>query len=268
LHDLNELATRGLAPKPTVLQTRMDLSAATEELARTRNSRLALNSEEANARVEQERESLRLRLKVAVAERHIEQLREKLGRNGTVTSPYAGVVVEMKVNPGEMIERGAPLLALLPETANAVSHAGQGHAPILPLVATLYVPQADGKRIRPGMEVQIVPSTVKREEFGFIVGRVTSVAAVPATQEGMQRALKNRQIVSSLSSGGAPFEIRAELLTSASTPTGYQWSSSRGPESVLTGGSPCKAEVVIRTEPLLQLAIPALRRLFPADGQL
>jgi HlyD family secretion protein len=174
------------------------------------------------------------------------------------------VVVELKVNPGEMIERGAPLLALLPDTGGPSAN---GRAPVLPLVATLYVPQADGKRIRPGMEVQIVPSTVKREEFGFIVARVVSVAAVPATQEGMQRALKNRQLVSSLSSGGAPFEIRAELLPSPTTPTGYQWSSSRGPESVLTGGSPCKAEVVTRSEPLLQLAIPALRRLFPADSR-
>jgi HlyD family secretion protein len=263
LNDLNELAAHGLAPKPTVLQTRADLIAATEELARNRSSRLQLDSEEANARVGEERESLRLRLKIAAAERGIEQLQEKLGRNGTVTSPYGGVVVELKVNPGEMVERGSPLLALLPETA---ATATQGHAPILPLVATLYVPQADGKRIHPGMEVQIVPSTVKREEFGFIVARVVSVAAVPATQEGMQRALKNRQLVASLSSGGAPFEIRAELLTSASTPTGYQWSSSRGPESALTGGSPCKAEVVTRSEPLLQLAIPALRRLFPADS--
>ena len=172
----------------------------------------------------------------------------------------------MKVNAGEMIERGAPLLALLPD-ANDVPRRGQARAPILPLVATLYVPQADGKRIRPGMEVQIVPSTVKREEFGFIAGRVTSVSAVPATREGMQRALKNQQLVSSLSSGGAPFEIRAELLTSPDTPSGYKWSSSRGPDGVLTGANPCTAEVVIRSEPLLQLVIPALRRLFPADSQ-
>jgi HlyD family secretion protein len=264
LHDLNELAAHGLAPKPTVLQTRADLIAATEELARNRSSRLQLDSEQANTRVGEEREGMRLQLKIGAAERAIEQLQEKLGRNGTVTSPYSGVVVELKVNPGEMIERGAPLLALLPDTGGPSAN---GRAPVLPLVATLYVPQADGKRIRPGMEVQIVPSTVKREEFGFIVARVVSVAAVPATQEGMQRALKNRQLVSSLSSGGAPFEIRAELLPSPTTPTGYQWSSSRGPESVLTGGSPCKAEVVTRSEPLLQLAIPALRRLFPADSR-
>jgi HlyD family secretion protein len=265
LRDLNELARLGLAPKPTVLQTRADLIAATEELAKTRNSRLTLDTEEASARVEQEKESMRLRLKVASSERHITQLQEKLARNGTVTSPYGGVVVELKVNPGELIERGAPLLALLPD-AEGVPNAAGGRA-VLPLIATLYVPQADGKRIHPGMEVQIVPATVKREEFGFIVGRVTSVAAMPATQEGMQRALKNHQVVTSLSSGGAPFEIRAELIPSPTTPTGYQWSSSRGPESALTGGSPCKAEVVIRSEMLLQLAIPALRRLFPAGTQ-
>ena len=161
LRDLNQLATLGLAPKPTVLQTRMDLSAATEELARTRNAKQALNAEETNSKVEQEKEILRLRLKVAASERHIDQIREKLGRVGTVTSPYSGVVVEMKVNPGEMIERGAPLFALLPDAVNA-PRVGQARTPVLPLVATLYVPQADGKRIRPGMEVQIVPSTVKK----------------------------------------------------------------------------------------------------------
>jgi HlyD family secretion protein len=112
------------------------------------------------------------------------------------------------------------------------------------------------------MSVEIIPSTAKREEYGFIRGRVISVAEVPATQEGMQRVLKNRQLVQSLSTAGAVFEIRAELETDPRTPTGFRWSSSLGPEQVLSGGSPCRAEIVTRSETLLQLVIPVMRRLF------
>ena len=43
------------------------------------------------------------------------------------------------------------------------------------LEAIVYIPSVHGKKIRPGMEVQIAPSTVKKEEFGYLLGTVTYV---------------------------------------------------------------------------------------------
>jgi HlyD family secretion protein len=170
------------------------------------------------------------------------------------------VVAEVKLNEGEMIERGTALITLVPPSPERAS--GERRGPPIPLIATLYVPSTEGKRVRPGQMVEIMPSTAKREEFGFIFGRVTSVAEVPATQEGMQRTLKNRQVVQALTQSGAPFEVRAELEINPDTPTGFRWSSSRGPETTLSGGSPAKGEIVVRSQTLMQIAIPAFRRFF------
>ncbi len=197
-------------------------------------------------------------------------LNQRLGRMEGLESPYAGMVVELKLNEGEMIERGATLLSLLPDT-EVPSTAASAPGPVvaassqrthLPLIATLYVSSADGKRIHKDMLAEVVPATVKREEYGFISGRVLSVAEMPATQEGMQSRLKNQKLVQSLSQAGAPFELIVALDADPATPTGFHWSSSHGPDESLSAGGLCSAEVVTKEETVFKLLVPSLRRFF------
>ena len=61
---------------------------------------------------------------------------------------------------------------------------------------------------------------------------------------------------------GRQLEVRAELFPSSKTPTGLRWSSSVGPEDPISSGSPCKAEIVTREEPILQILLPATRQYF------
>lgn len=165
-------------------------------------------------------------------------------------TPYAGTVAELRLNDGDTIERGGAVLALLPDA---------------PLIATVYASTAEGKNIHPGMRVELAPSNFKREEYGFVAGRVLSVAPMPATQESMQRTLGNRQLVQALSAGGPPFEVVVALETDPSTASGVRWSSSRGPAAKLSAGTLCTAAVVIREETVLRLLVPAARRLLPVD---
>ncbi|MFN3076198.1 MAG: NHLP bacteriocin system secretion protein [Alphaproteobacteria bacterium] len=129
------------------------------------------------------------------------------------------------------------------------------------LVGILYVAPTDGKKVRPGMEVQIAPSTVKREEYGFIIGKVRKVAEIPSTVEGMMRTLKNSQLVTSLSGGGAPFEVIVDLERNPATPTGFRWSSSRGPDTAINGGTLADATVTVRRIHLISLILPALEQI-------
>ncbi|MFY7777300.1 MAG: hypothetical protein ACOVQ8_03390 [Elstera sp.] len=107
----------------------------------------------------------------------------------------------------------------------------------------------------------MVPSTVKREEFGFIYGEIKTVASVPSTPEGMMRSLRNRQLVDQMSSGGAPFEVEAALETDPGTPSGFRWSSSQGPDQIISAGSIANAQVIVREQRMISLVMPALRRL-------
>jgi HlyD family secretion protein len=257
LRDFEDLSARGVITKQRLLDGRNELNQASEELSRNRNSLKQTEVEEETQRNEREREQLNLELKLATAQRKFEQLKERLGRVDIVTSPYSGRVAEIKVNDGEVVERGAALATIVPDVTSP-----DGSEMQAPLVATLYVPAANGKKVRPGMEVAIIPATVKREDHGYIVAKITAVSEVPATQEGMIRVLKNRQLAQTLAEGGAPFEVRAELLPNARTPSGLQWSSSSGPDEIISSGSPCKAEIITRAEPVLQILMPATRAFF------
>ena len=257
LRDFEGLAARGVMTKQRLLDARSELNQASEELSRNRNALKQTEVEEENQRTEREREQLQLSLKLTTAERKLVQLKERMGRIDVVTSSYSGTVAEIKLNEGELVERGVALVTIVPDVS-----APEGSEMRAPLVATLYVPATNGKKVRPGMDVEILPSTIKREEHGYILAKITAVSEVPATQEGMMRVLKNRQLATTLAEGGAPFEVRAELFPSSKTPTGLRWSSSVGPEDPISSGSPCKAEIVTREEPILQILLPATRQYF------
>jgi HlyD family secretion protein len=123
------------------------------------------------------------------------------------------------------------------------------------------VPPSFGKQVRPGDAVQVAISTARREEFGFVMGKVRDVADIPSTTEGMQRTLKNRQLVQTLSNNAAPFEVIIDLALDPSTPSGYRWSSSRGPDISLNGGTLVSADIEVRSVPILAFAIPQVRLL-------
>jgi len=168
--------------------------------------------------------------------------------NTKVVSPYAGRILEIKVDDGSLVERGTPILS--------VKAADEG---LRNLEAVIYVPTVEGKKIRPGMDVQISPSTVKREEFGFMVGQVVSVGEFPATRQGMFRVLGSEELVQALSVGDALIEVHVDLVLDAETPSGYAWSLSEGPPTQVDSGTFCAAWIKIREQRPLSLALPVFK---------
>ena len=166
-----------------------------------------------------------------------------------VTSPYAGRVLEIKVDHGTSVERGTSLISI--EGLNQ-----QGH---VDLVAVLYVAPAEGKKIQPGMQAQISPSTVRREEYGYMLGRVTAVGQFPATSQGMLRVLGNAELVKSLSAGGTPIEVQVELERSTQNTSGYAWSAQSGPPNGVDSGTLCDAWITLSEVRPISLVLPAVK---------
>src|SRR5215831_9203614 len=69
-------------------------------------------------------------------------------------STYAGRVLEVFVHEGSAVERGTILLTVEPPSSK--------------LEAVIYVPVGDGEKVEPGMQVDLVPSTAKKSEFGYL----------------------------------------------------------------------------------------------------
>lgn len=265
----SDLLRRGLIPRQRHIDTQIEINTVRESIARTANSVREADLELDQQDIARQREILSLDLRIEAAWREVQNLDDQIRRRSEVRSPYAGRVVEMKVNEGEIVNTGSTLFSLLPPDSGGLPTPQSLPGLSDDLIAILFVPPAEGKKVRPGMEVQIAPATVKREEYGFMQGVVGSVAEIPSTPAGMLRILKNNRLVDTLSTDGAPFQVTVRLRRNPATPSGFQWSSSRGPDIVIDSGTPCDGTVTVREMTLIGLAIPALEPLLKggSDGR-
>jgi HlyD family secretion protein len=190
--------------------------------------------------------------KVNDARRAVEQLAAELERGSRILSPAGGRVVEVKVSGGAVLALGTPVVEI--EIAGQV------------LEATIYMLPDRGKNIRPGMEVRVEPTNIKREEYGAIVGSVVTISDFPVTPQGMLADLHNDALVKRFSQDGAPYAAKVTLERDPSTVSGYRWTSGKGPPIRLSSGTLTRAEVTTREQPPIDLVIPLMKRLSGIGG--
>ena len=241
---LEPLAQRKVVPELRLIEARIAVSDLRERLLSLEEEEQKLILDAAETLSQRDFELLEERLALEEQARKIARLTAQLSEERVVRSSHNGQVVEIKVNPGDVLTPGTALATLAPVASERN------------LQALMYVPPADGKRIQPGMSAEIAPTTVEREVYGHIQATVLSVAPLPATPEGMRRVLQNDQLVQQLSRNGAPIEVRLSLDRDAETPTGFRWSSSAGPVGGVNAGTMLDGDVVIEERPLIDLVLP------------
>jgi len=193
-----ELLADGLVTRQTLLASRQALNEARSRLDAFQldPGGLELKKLEAEQRIEQQ---------IANRERELQDLDLQLGEleasldeSIRVISPYSGTVFELMVSRGDLIGPGAPILNMELRTEE--------------LIAALFVPAEFGKQVQRGMEVRVSPANVKREEYGYMLGRVAWVAEFPSTSRGMERLLGNSELVSAMMEQGPPVQVDVELM--------------------------------------------------------
>jgi len=235
----------GLITQQTLIATEQELNATRDQLAarHLELGGLELERLEEEQRLDQQLEAQRSELRDLDLE--LRELRASLEENVRVVSPHAGRVLELTVDRGDVVSPGTPILTMEVSSEE--------------LIAVLFVPADIGKQVRSGMEVRVSPSNVKREEYGYMVGRVTRAAEFPATTRGMLRLLANEELVSRLMEAGPAIRVDVALVEDPATPTGYRWSSSTGPPLEITSGTLATGSVVVREDRPITLVIPTLR---------
>jgi HlyD family secretion protein len=111
------------------------------------------------------------------------------------------------------------------------------------------------------MAVRLEPSTARRDEYGMLLGRVQSVSPYPATAEGMAAVLHNADLAQRFRRRGAPYAAVVAFYLDPKTPSGYRWTSRRGPPDRLVAGALVRAEVETRRRRPIELLLPLARRL-------
>lgn len=235
----------GLVTKQAFLTTQQSLNAKRDELAarRLEIDGLELKRLEADQQLAQQLEARQSALRDL--DLQTGELEAQLGENVNVVSPFAGRVLEVLADHGDVVTPGTAILSVEVMSED--------------LMAVLFVPASAGKKVQPGMEVRVAPSTVKREEFGTILGRVVWVAEFPSTARGMTRFLGNETLVGRLMAEGPPIQVNVALTRDPATPTGYRWTSSRGPTLRISSGTLAFGDVVVRDDRPISLVIPTLR---------
>lgn len=243
-----EIATAGLITRAAVLETRSGYFGVLQEIARARAMQQDLQVQRLNAEkiIQQERNHRELQIEQTRLE--LEELEAELQRSTEIVARNSGRVLQVMLDQGSLIHEGQSFLTM--ELTDP------------PLTLVAFLPPEDGKKVHIGMEVNITPSTVKPEEHGHMLGRVVDVSSFPSTPQGMMRILRNDSLVQQMSAQGSPIEVIVEPILDPSTPSGFQWSSRRGPDDEIVAGTIAYASVVVEQRKPITMVLPLLRRWF------
>jgi HlyD family secretion protein len=240
-----KLLADGLITRQAWLTTQQSLNAKKDELAQKRLELegLPLKRLEGDQQLDQQLQARQAAQRDAELERR--EAKAKLDESSRVLSPHDGRVVEILADRGTVVSPGTPIVSL--ETTAQE------------LTAILFVPAAAGKKIQPGMRARVYPSTVKREEHGGILGKVTWVAEFPSTARGMTQLLGNEGLVAKLAEAGALIQVNVALERDPKTMTGFRWTSTGGPNLKIGSGTLASGGVIVEEERPIRLLIPRVR---------
>ena len=249
---LEDLMAKGLTTRRTLEERRRDLTDAQQRKEDTFNEILKIRSQQTDLETQRERENQTSEFALNDARRQMDSAASLLTQNTRIISPVDGRVLEIKVSAGAVLPVGAPVVAIESE--------GQK------LEALIYIPAERGKTVKLGMPVRIEPSTVKREEFGTMVGTVVTISDFPMTPQGMAAVLHNDSLVTRFSKEGAAYAATVSLEQDPETVSGYRWAVGQGPPVRLTSGTLTRAEITTRRQRPLDLVVPLFRKFTGIDG--
>jgi HlyD family secretion protein len=244
-----QLATQGLLTKQTLVTTRQGADGIRQKIREYEQQITHNRADLIKLRTDAGKSLEMAQAKYADAEREQRVVEREARDAGEVVSPYTGRILEVLATQGSYVQGGAPI-ATLDLRGRSVKR----------LEAVVYVKSTDGKRLKPGMKIHLSPSTVRREEFGFLEGTVTFVSDFPATPRGMTRTLKNDKLVVSLAGNDAPYQVFADLTPDPTTPSQYRWTSSQGPPVTIESGTLCTGDILVSEQRPIDMVVPLLRR--------
>jgi HlyD family secretion protein len=242
-----ELLQQGLISLTTSLSTRNQLQSTQINLLTAESQLRQLIAQDESNRVTAKEQIFNAESDLQTAQEELDQLQAQLHVTSFIRSPYNGTICGINVSVGTQVNNGDRMFDVQDKAR--------------PLMAVLYFPAGSGKKIQLGMKSQVSPDTVAASQYGFIVGKISDVAEIPARKDSMEAVLSNQQLVSDLLGSGPILQVVSELQR-GDTYSGFDWSSSAGPRIKVGTGTTCTAKVIVKWEMPAELVIPLLKQLF------
>jgi HlyD family secretion protein len=243
---LDQLLAKGLVTKQQTINARQTVVSLQQQISARRAAIKQYDAQRYEIEAESQQVDSDRMAKIRHLQNQVADLEKQLTISENVVSPYNGDVIEMKVDAGSVVPPLAPLLSIQPEEDN--------------LEALVCVPSRFAKDVAPDMDAEIAPSPIKREEFGFIRGKVVYVAAYPATSASLMRSFQNDKLVQTLMAAGPVTEVKVRMARDTTTLSGFQWSSSKGPPFHISSGALATVQIITNRRRPISLLLPFVKK--------
>ena len=191
--------------------------------------------------------SLDAQIQIAIAE--LRRVEAQVGSQESLTSTVGGRIIEVRKTVGDTVAQNDVVAVLEDVTAN--------------VQVVAFVAADVGKRIKAGMNTEVSPSQVKREEYGFMLAEVSDLGEFISSREAVMSRMRNQEITDKLMGRSGVIEVKATLKP-AETKSGFAWSTSGGPPFKIDGGSLVGINIVVARKAPITMVMPFLRKMFGA----
>ena len=182
----------------------------------------------------------------------VSNLQKNLQDQSEIRAPLSGTVLQVQAAAGNEV-RENEIVALLEQATNT-SLRVQGYVPIF-----------TGKKIVSGMQVQISPSTIKKEEYGFLKGSVTWISDYPQGPQAILDLVDDQELVDRIiSQTEIPLQVEV-TLDPGSGGQQYSWSTGNEPPQKLSVGTLTNFAVTTESKRPIELVIPYIRQTLGLD---
>ena len=206
-----------------------------------------------------------------------------------VTLPNNGIVRTMLVHNGDIVQQGQTIAMVsigdsysfltstvsgLVISTKADNEPFKAFDPIVSVVdgdpakrqaqRTQLIDYADNnaqRDLRIGMEAQVWPADEKRDEIGYVRGRITQVVRYPANAADVRQALKSDMMARHLLGEGDEvlYEVRIDLQRNPEDPTCYDWSFGEPDNVIMEIGTYCSVLTETRRRSMFQYLFESSR---------
>jgi hypothetical protein len=203
-----------------------------------------------------------------------------------ITLPNHGVVRNMLVHNGDSVHAGQTVAmvsingsySFLSSTVNGLvisvkgdSEPFEGFEPIVSIVKkgaanrqTQLIAYADNNAQRHlcvGMEAQVWPANEKRDEIGYVYGRISRVVRYPAKLSKVRQKLKSETLAKQLTGDGEDlvYEVQIDLRRAPDDSTGYDWSFGKPDDVSMEIGTYCSVLTETRRRSMFEYLFEASR---------
>ncbi|MGM9699100.1 MAG: hypothetical protein ACI3Y0_10720 [Prevotella sp.] len=195
-----------------------------------------------------------------------------------VCSENAGSVDKLFVAKGEMVAKGTPLMAvrhdetvdtIMAETAGmiidckVVDETFRAHETLAEIIPDrknslnkeliTYVKYKDLRELKKGLEVQVTPVDLHREDYGYIIGHITKIDYFPVRIDDARSQSAIRNFIDTIFPDETAYEVRLVVDTDAMDSSKLKWSRTQSSDIRLGSMSFCNVQIITERKPVYKM---------------